>query len=55
MSPLISTEWDLIIIGVALGTLAMGFLFSWALCRAAAMADHAMERKVREDLLRSGS
>lgn len=52
MSPLITTEWDLLIVGMALGSLAVGGLLIWALCRAAAMADRAMERKIHEDLER---
>ncbi|MCS6290385.1 MAG: hypothetical protein H8K10_15625 [Nitrospira sp.] len=52
MSPLITTEWDLVIVGAAFGTITLGFVMVWAMCRAAALADRAMERKVCEDLER---
>lgn len=55
MSPLISTEWDLVIVGAAFTMLALGFMLAWALCVAAARADRAMERIVCEELRRSGS
>jgi hypothetical protein len=55
MSPLISTEWDLMIVGAAFTMLVLGFVLAWALCVAAARADRAMERSVREDLMRSRS
>ncbi|HNP80166.1 MAG TPA: hypothetical protein PKN47_01785 [Nitrospira sp.] len=55
MSPLITTEWDLVIVGAALTVVAFGLLFTWSLCRAAALADRAMERTICEDIQRSGS
>lgn len=54
MPPLISPEWDLVLVGSALTIGAIALLFIWALCRAAARADRAMERKIREDNERSG-
>lgn len=54
MSPLISTEWDLIIVGAAFGTIGLGFVMVWVMCRAAANADRAMEREVNEAISRGG-
>lgn len=52
MSPLITTEWDLVIVGAAFGTITLGLVMVWAMCRAAALADRAMERTICEDLER---
>ena len=50
MSPLITPEWDLVLVGSALTVIAFGLLFVLALCRAAAQADRAMERVVHENM-----
>ncbi len=46
--PTLNAPWDVVLIGALVAIVGLGLLAVWALCRAAARADRAMERMHRE-------